>query len=138
MNEFLRGPVWTCEEETGIAAEDLPLVHEDSTVASLNREIGELYDSYYEFDSHDQACWFNEKQEKADKPLMLELLGRLNARIAELNDGSFVVDDQETPRVEALYPANRSTVDKARVPSGARACSAQSFRAHRRALAMVL
>lgn len=33
---------------------------------------------------------------------MLELLGRLNARIAELNDGSFVVDDRETPRVEAL------------------------------------
>lgn len=33
---------------------------------------------------------------------MLELLGKLNARIAELNDGSFVVGDQETPRVEAL------------------------------------
>lgn len=102
MNEFLHGPVWTCEEETGIATGDLPLVHEDPTVASLNREIGEMYDSYYEFDSHDQACWFNEEQEKVDKPLMLELLGKLNARIAELNDGSFVVDDQETPRVEAL------------------------------------
>lgn len=33
---------------------------------------------------------------------MLEFLGKLNAPIAELNDGSFVVDDQETPRVEAL------------------------------------
>nr|WP_187231626.1 hypothetical protein [Collinsella sp. BA40] len=52
--------------------------------------------------SHGQACWFNEEQEKADKPLMLELLGRLNAHIAELNDGSFAVDDQKTPRVEAL------------------------------------
>lgn len=31
-----------------------------------------------------------------------ELLGKLNARIAGLNDGSFVMDDQETPRVEAL------------------------------------
>lgn len=41
-------------------------------------------------------------REKADKPRMLELLGKLNARIAELNDSSFVVDDQETPRVEAL------------------------------------
>lgn len=36
------------------------------------------------------------------KPRMLELLGKLNARIAELNDGSFVVGDRETPRVEAL------------------------------------
>lgn len=31
-----------------------------------------------------------------------QALGKLNARIAELNDGSFVVDDQEAPRVEAL------------------------------------
>ena len=36
---------------------------------------------------------------------MLGLLGKLNVRIAELNDGSFVVDDQEAPRVEALQPA---------------------------------
>lgn len=71
-------------------------------MASLNREIGELFDSYYEFDSHDQPCWFNEEKEKADKSRMLELLGKLNARIAELNDGSFVVDDWETSRVEAL------------------------------------
>ncbi len=40
--------------------------------------------------------------EKADKSRMLELLGKLNARIAELNGGSFVVDDWETSRVEAL------------------------------------
>ena len=102
MNEFLHGPVWTCEEGTGIVIDDLPLVHEDPIVASLNHEIGELFDSYYEFDSHDLPCWFNEGQEKADKPRMLELLGKLNTRIAELNDGSFVVDDQETPQVEAL------------------------------------
>ena len=68
----------------------------------LDDQICELYSSYYEFDSHDQPCWFNEEKEKADKPRMLELLRKLNARIAELNDGSFVVDDQETPRVEAL------------------------------------
>lgn len=36
MNEFLHGPVWTCEEETGIPIDDLPLVHEDPIVASLS------------------------------------------------------------------------------------------------------
>lgn len=102
MNEFLRGPVLTCDMETGIMTDGLPLVHDDPVVASLNEQIGELYNSYYEFDSHDVACWFDEEREKADKPRMLELLRQLNARIAELNDGSFVVDDQETPRVEAL------------------------------------
>ncbi len=102
INEFLHGPVWTCEEGTGIEGESLPLVQEDPVVTALNEEIGKMYDSYYEFDSHDMPCWFNEEQEKADKTRMLELLGRLNARLAEANDGSFVVDDRETPRVEAL------------------------------------
>ena len=78
------------------------VIDNDAALQDLDDQICELYSSYYEFDSHVQFCWFNEEQEKADKPLMLELLGRLNARIAELNDGSFVVDDQETPRVEAL------------------------------------
>ncbi len=81
---------------------NIPAIDNDEALQALNDQICELYSSYYEFDSHDQACWFNEEQEKADKPLMLELLAKLNARIAELNDGSFVVDDQETPRVEAL------------------------------------
>ncbi len=31
-----------------------------------------------------------------------ELLGKLNTRITELNGGSFAVDDQKTPRIEAL------------------------------------
>ena len=33
---------------------------------------------------------------------MLGLLGKLNAHIAELNDGSFAMDDQEAPRIETL------------------------------------
>lgn len=33
---------------------------------------------------------------------MLDLLRRLNERLAELDDGSFEVEDLETPRVEAL------------------------------------
>lgn len=47
MNEFPRGPVWTCDMETGIMTDDLPLVHDDPVVASLNEQIGELYNSYY-------------------------------------------------------------------------------------------
>ena len=80
----------------------IPAIDNDAALQTLDDQIGELYSSYYEFDSHGQVCWFNEEQEKADKPLMLELLGKLNARIAELNDGSFVVGDRETPRIKAL------------------------------------
>lgn len=55
------------------------VVDNDVALQVLDDQICELYSSYYELDSHDQACWFNEEQEKADKPLILELLGKLNA-----------------------------------------------------------
>ncbi len=100
--DFLAGPLWKDEFIDGETRTGIPVIDNDAALRALDDRICEPYSSCYEFDSHDQACWFNEEQEKDDKPLMLELLGRLNARIAELNDGSFVVDDQETPRIEAL------------------------------------
>ena len=100
--DFLAGPLWKDEFIDGETRTGIPVIDNDAALRALDDRICEPYSSCYEFDSHDQACWFNEEQEKDDKPLMLELLSRLNARIAELNDGSFVVDDQETPRIEAL------------------------------------
>lgn len=93
--DFLAGPLRKDEFIDGETRTGISVIDNDVALQALNDQICELYSSYYEFDSHDQACWFNEEQEKTDKPLMLELLGKLNARIAELNDGSFVVDDQE-------------------------------------------
>ena len=94
--------MWTIDRRDGCPTYDLPLVHDDPVVKALDEELGDMYSSYYEFDSHDQACWFDEERERRDKPRTLELLARLNARLAEIDDGSFVVDDWETPRVQGL------------------------------------
>jgi hypothetical protein len=102
MLDFLQGPIWISDVETGKPMTGIEIVDNDEQLRLINYEIQDLFDSYYEFDSHDQACWFDEERERADKPRMLELLAKLNARLAEINDGSFVVDDRETPRVEAL------------------------------------
>ncbi len=102
MLDFLAGPLWKDMFINGESCTGIPVVDNDEGLQALNEQICELYSSYYEFDSHDMPCWFNEEQEKADKSRMLELLGKLNARLAEINDDSFVVDDRETPRVEAL------------------------------------
>ena len=101
-NEFLRGAVWVLGED-GITTEGkLPLVEADPVVLELNEEIAEMYDSYFEFDSHDQGCWFNEAQRKADRDKMLSLLARLRVRLEEINDGSFTVVDYETPSLLGL------------------------------------
>lgn len=98
MIEFLHGPVWVLDDD-GISAADgsLPLVEDDPVVRELNDEAGSLFDSYYEFDSRGQPCWFNEDRQRANSGHMLALVARLNARLAEINDGSFVVEDLETP-----------------------------------------
>ncbi len=98
-NEYLRGAIWVLGED-GITAEGkLPLVENDLQVLEINEEVAEMYDSYFEFDSHGR---FNEEQRKADREKMLSLLATLRARLDEINDGSFVVVDYETPYLLAL------------------------------------
>lgn len=102
MLDYLNGPIWMSDFKTGKPETGIAIVDNDEDLRKINAEISEMFDSYYEFDTHDVACWFNEEQEKADKQKMLDLLAKLNARLNEINDGSFVVEDFETPRVEAL------------------------------------
>lgn len=100
--DCFQGPIWMSNPNTGEPKTGIPLIDKDPALKEISYEIQDMFFGYYEFDSHDQPCWFNEEKEKADKQKMLELLGKLNARLAEINDGSFTVEDLETPRVQAL------------------------------------
>jgi len=103
MNEFLHGPVWVLDEEgISVASGTLPLVEDDAIVQEINKEAGSLFDSYYEFDSHGESCWFNEDMQRVDAERMLALVAGLNARLAEINDGSYIVEDLETPFLSSL------------------------------------
>ena len=101
-NEFLRGVVWVLDED-GIPTEGmLSLVENEPVVLAINKEIAEMFDSYFEFDSHDQGCWFNEGQRKDDRKKMVSLLEALRELLDESSDGSFVVVDYETPYLLGL------------------------------------
>ncbi|WP_405378215.1 RNA helicase [Phascolarctobacterium sp.] len=100
MNEFLHSPIWTYEDD--FITDDLPMIAEDGTLQQISKQIEELYSSYYEFDSHEQPCWFNHEKEKADKSIMLRLITKLIARLNELNDGSYIIEDCETSRIKKL------------------------------------
>ena len=100
MTEFLHGPIWIYDEEGFI--DSLTLVEEDFIIKELDKEMADMYSSYYEFDSHDEACWFNKEKQIEDKPKMLELLSKLKARLNEINDGSFEIEDLITPEYENL------------------------------------
>lgn len=102
MLEYLQGPIWLSDAETGEPITGIAIVDTDSIVKELNYKCSELYNSYYEFDSHDEACWFNAEKEKADKEIMLEMISKLITRLNEINDGSFIVEDLETERLKNL------------------------------------
>ncbi len=100
MNEFLHGVLWVCDDDD--ISTNYDLIYNDEELTKLNEETSNLFDSYYEFDSHDQACWFNEELERKTKDEMLELIRKIKIRLSEINDGSFKVEDYETERLEKL------------------------------------
>ena len=100
MNEFVRSVLWVCDED-GIST-NYDLIDKDVELTRLNEETRKLFDSYYEFDSHDQSCWFNKELERKAKDRMLELIRKIKNRLSEINDGSFIVEDYETERLGKL------------------------------------
>lgn len=101
MNEYLHGPIWVYNSN-GISVWKYPLISDDPLLKVLNNKAMELFSSYYEFDSHDMPCWFNHEKEKAEKNIMLDLISQIKERLEEINDGSFVVEDLETERLNNL------------------------------------
>lgn len=101
MNEFLHGPIWVLNSD-GISVWKYPLIDQDDILCELNKSARELFDSYYEFDSHGVPCWFNHEKEKAEKNKMLEFISDIKERLTEINDGSFVIEDLETERLNNL------------------------------------
>ncbi len=92
MLDFLHGPIWV------YSSNDVPLLNppelfKDPILVNLNEQAENMFSSYYEFNSHGVACWFNEEKEKEEKEIMLDLITRIIARLNEINDGSFVVED---------------------------------------------
>ncbi|MEE1347216.1 MAG: hypothetical protein U0K36_04980 [Bacteroidales bacterium] len=61
MLDYPQGPIWTSDSETGKPETGIGIVDNDELPQKLNYEVQDLGFSYYEFDSHGQACWFNEE-----------------------------------------------------------------------------
>lgn len=79
-----------------------PIIDDDKTLQDICNKIQTMYSSYYEFDSHGEACWFNKEQQKKDRQKMIELLSKLKSRLNELNDGSFIIEDFITSEYEKI------------------------------------
>lgn len=100
MNEFLHGAVFVYED--GVVS-SYALIDEDPIIKKLNHETEELYALCFEFDSHDEACYFNKEVQKETKDKMLDLIKQIYKRLNEINDGTFVIEeDLVTPKYSKL------------------------------------
>lgn len=100
--DYLQGPIWMSDIDTGEPLTGIEVIDNDLEIREPNRRAGQMFSSYYEFDTHDMPCWFNHEKEKADKEIMLDLITKLVSRLNEINDGSYIVEDLETPRLKQL------------------------------------
>ena len=100
--DYLQGPIWISDAETGEPMTGIDSVDGDAVLKELNYQAGQMFNSYYEFDSHGVPCWFNCEKEAAEKDALLGLISQIVARLNAINDGSFVVEDMETERLKAL------------------------------------
>lgn len=56
MLDYLQGPIWISDPNTGQPKTGIETVDGDEKIREISYEFQEMYFSYYEFDSHEQAC----------------------------------------------------------------------------------
>ena len=100
--DYLQGPIWMSDIDTGEPLTGIEVIDNDLEIREPNRRAGQMFSSYYEFDSHGVPCWFNYEKEKAEKDILLDLISQIKKRLEEINDGSFVIEDVETDRLSNL------------------------------------
>lgn len=100
MFDYLQGPIWISDVETGQPLTGVDIVDDDKVLPKLNLRCSELYSECYEFDTGNQPCIFNKEIAKKNKKEILELLVKIKARLKEINDGSFYVEDLATQEIE--------------------------------------
>lgn len=124
MLDFGEDPIWTeyFDKEEGRLLTGIEKVDNDKELWDINETIQELFTSYYQFDYNDQACFFDEEQEKKDKYKMLALLEKLKKRLYEINDGSFEIDDKETERIKPSILNGLGYIVRLEKKNGNRAC----------------
>lgn len=102
--DFLNGPIWknVYDVKTGSLITGVKVIDTDAELQQLNELIQEKYSSFYTFDEEGSGCSFDEEALKKSKDSLLALMAKLMARLDEINDGSFEVEDYISPSLTAL------------------------------------
>ena len=98
--DFSHGPIWkdVYDLSTGRWSTGISVIDNDMALSVLNEEAEKEYTSLYSFDN-DGVLRFNDNMYKQKKPNLLSLIQTIILRINAINDGTYVVVDEETPKL---------------------------------------
>ena len=93
------GPIWTdiFDAKNGKHLTGIKVIDDDKVLSILNAVAQEEYASLYFFD--ETGVYFDSEKYEEMKAYLLSLIQLIVLRINELNDGSFIVIDEETPKL---------------------------------------
>ena len=102
--EFLFGPIQKFEEDVdGNEITGIKVIDEDRITQELDKEIGEKWCDLWENDPNETSGMrFDEVKEKELASWFLEMLNKLIARLEEINDGSYEIEDMITDHFKEL------------------------------------
>lgn len=95
MAEFMHSPIWYCNDKgvETLKVDSFKRFINDKELNDIASHIQTLYESYLEFDSHNEACWFNKEKEIKDAEIMYGMIKKLKQRIDVLNNNEFEIVD---------------------------------------------
>lgn len=102
--EFLFGPIQKLQvDESGNEITGLPLIDSNEEIQLLDKEINEIWCSLYSKDENSpDGLYFDKAREKELAPKLLGMIQTLVAKLEEINDGSFQIDDMITDYLKSL------------------------------------
>lgn len=99
--DYLQGPIQKDEFDlqrnqlvTGVE-----IIDNDIVLQTLDNKAEEIYSSLYGFDKYGQPCVFDEGKFEAEKPRLLALISTILQRLETVNDGSFIIKNEEADRL---------------------------------------
>ncbi len=94
--DFSHGPLWKdkLDLETGAWTTGIPCIDNDMELQSINDETANMYNSLYSFNDVGGGCQFDETRFGEIKAQLRSLVSAMIERLAEINDGSFIVVDK--------------------------------------------
>ena len=105
--DYYFGPIqcdWTDGEGRQITR--IPVIDSDEEAQRLNKGVNALWLTLFapvEYTEDNPSGFvFDSERETQIAPELLSMIEKLIARLGQINDGTYVVEDRETPRLKAL------------------------------------